>query len=713
MTSLAPAVLAAEKTRPVFWHFEPWLEALWYVCVTISMAVFAYGVWRPVHRYRQGRRERADYHAAWGRMGGVLWTLATQRLLRARARFAGGAHAAAFYGFCVLFAGTLILLISHDLARPLGLDFFKGNFYLVYSLVLDLFGLGLVVAVLAFMYWRGIAKPARLDYSAATEGSVTRERKDSYAHGDWIFLGLLLVLGFTGFVMEGVRIAMDDPGYNGFQPVGWLFSLPFSGLSESTLADIRHGGWWFHGLLAISFVAAIPYTKATHMLQGVAALALKNPDAMRTLPPVPEGRAAGYGSLPDFEAAHLVDLDACTKCGRCHAVCPANAVGMPLSPRDVILDLREMARDESAAGKYGLGDLTTQPVVATGASGVSPEALWSCTQCNACVQVCPVGIEQAPIIAQLRRRQVEEAEIEQGVAQTLQVIHKTGNSFGENKRKRGRWTRELDFEVPDARERPVEILWFVGDYASFDPRNQVVTRGIAELLHSAGVDFGILYDGERNAGNDVRRLGEEGLFEHLVDANLHTLEQCTFETVMTSDPHSLNTLLNEYPGSAGGERKVRHHTTVLAALASEGRLPAGEPLGRLATYHDPCYLGRINGGFDAPRELLRAAGCEIAEMPRNRENSFCCGAGGGRIWMKEDYGARERPSEARIREALALPEPPEFFAVSCPKDVTMYEDAVKTSGNEGRIVVREVTELLRESINANEPRPPVSEEAAA
>ncbi|MBS1883075.1 MAG: (Fe-S)-binding protein [Actinobacteria bacterium] len=688
-------MLAATKTRPVFWDFRPWLEALWYVLVTISIAVFAYGVWRSLHRYRQGRRTR-DYGAALRRMPAVIRELAGQGLLRARNRLAGDAHTAVFYGFLVLFVGTVILLISHDLAQPFGLGFFHGNFYLGYSIVLDLFGVALIAGTVTFMVWRGLVRPPRLDYRAAAAGAGTPARAAGYGRGDWAFLWLLLIISVTGFMQEGVRIAMEHPGWDGFQPVGWLFAQPFEGASQATLAAVRHGLWWFHGLLAIAFVAAIPYTKATHMLQGVAALALRDPDAMRRLPPTAAEGAAGYATLRDFEAAHLVDLDACTKCGRCHAVCPATAVGMPLSPRDVVLDLRELARTESGRGPLALGALGGEPVVGEGGEQVRSAALWSCMQCNACVEVCPVGIEQAPIILEMRRGEVEKATIEPTLQQTLETIHKTGNSFGESKRRRGRWTKELDFTVPDARERPVEVLWFVGDYASFDPRNQRVTRTVAELLHRAGVDFGILFDGERNAGNDVRRVGEEGLFEHLVEANVAALGECTFETLMTSDPHSLNTLLNEYPDRDG--RVVRHHTAILTELLAAGRLSPTRPLGARATYHDPCNLGRLNRGFEAPREVLAAAGCELHEMPRNRENSFCCGAGGGRIWMKDEFGAAERPSEARIREALSLGVELDYFAVSCPKDVTMYEDAVKTSGNEGRIEVREVAELLLDSL---------------
>ena len=239
------------------------------------------------------------------------------------------------------------------------------------------------------------------------------------------------------------------------------------------------------------------------------------------------------------------------------------------------------------------------------------------------------------------------------------------------------------------------MLWFVGDYASFDPRSQDVSRSLARLYHAAGVDFGILYDGERNAGNDVRRAGEEGLWEMLAEHNIAALDRLAFERIVTSDPHSLNTLRNEYPQLAGQAWRVSHHTVFLRELIESGRLPVRRRLGRRVTYHDPCYLGRHVGEYDAPRALLELVGCELVEMRRNREGSFCCGAGGGRIWMRDEPGG-ERPSENRIREAVSLGEL-DYFVVACPKDVTMYEDAIKTTGSSQRLALKELTELVLEA----------------
>ncbi len=705
-------LLAAVKTRPVFWHFTVGLKVLWYVLAVASVVVFVYGVLRPVVKYRRGQggpwppvpwRELPRRLLGGGRL------LVTHTTIGRRDHTAGLAHRAIFYGFVVLFAGTVVLGFDTDFTTPVfGYSYFHGNFYLIYKEILNLFGTALIAGVLVMMVRRAILRPPKLDYARPDRAPEDPQYdRRTYRIGDWWFVIVLLVIALTGFLLEGVRIAMSHPGYGGTQFGGWIVAQALTGLSQPTLAGLRHGLWWFHGLLAISFVASIPYTKAAHMLSSYASLSLRDPLAGRRLAPIPADRAAqpaGYGALDDFSPLHLLQLDACTKCGKCHQACPANATGRPLSPRDVILELREQSNHAAAgAGIGGVlgalvdgranGDGFAASVI--GPDGVRVETLWSCMQCNACVEICPVGIEQAPIINQMRRRLVEDGELDSNLQSTLEVIHKSGNSFGENRRKRGRWTRELDFEVPDARKQAVDVLWFVGDYASFDPRSQQITRALARLLQRAGVSFGILYDGERNSGNDVRRVGEEGLFESLAEQNIATLADCDFQRIVTSDPHSLNTLRHEYP-DLGGDWTVMHHTALLLELIESGRLELGAPLGYRVTYHDPCHLGRFQGEYDAPRRILQLLGCALDEMPRNRDNSFCCGAGGGRIWIPDQPG-QERPSENRIREALTLPDV-KLFVVACPKDVTMYEDAIKTSGNADRIELRELTELVAEAV---------------
>jgi len=696
------------------WHLPLGLKVLWYALVGVSILVFLYGVARPLSKYVRGNRVGLPpLRELPGRVWSATRLLYAHASIRRRDPYVGWAHRGIFYGWVVLAIGTVIVAIDSDLIHPLfGVHFWSGDFYLVFKAFMNVFGTAFIIAVLMMMVRRRFIRPAKLDYARPDRapGDPQYDRR-VYRIGDWAFVILLLIILLTGFLLQGVRIAMDEPGYGAYQFGGWVVAQPLSGVGEGTLAAIRHSTWWFHGLLAIAFVASIPYTKAAHMLSSYGSLILRDPAAKRRLRAIPPERAdqpAGYGVLADFSAVHLLQLDACTKCGKCHEACPANAMGRPLSPRDVILELREEANAVVGAGGVGgvLGSLLRAPTgngladrPVIGHDQVRPETAWACMQCSACVEICPVGIEQAPIINQLRRRLVEEGELDTNLQSTLQVIHKSGNSFGENKRRRGRWAKELDFEVKDARKEPVDVLWFVGDYASFDPRSQRVTQAIARLLHEAGVDFGILYDGERNSGNDVRRVGEEGLFEALAEENVATLQGCDFQRIMTSDPHSLNTLRNEYPALADESWPVVHHTTLLLELIESGRLDVRDRLSYKVTYHDPCHLGRMNGEYDNPRRIMELLGCELREMPRNRDNSFCCGAGGGRIWIPDEPGG-ERASENRIREALGLGDDLDFFVVSCPKDVTMYEDAIKTSGNADRLELRELTELIEEALVA-------------
>jgi Fe-S oxidoreductase len=459
---------------------------------------------------------------------------------------------------------------------------------------------------------------------------------------------------------------------------------------------LRLSLWWFHGLLALLFIALIPFTKVKHIFTASASLMVRDPKAAQRLARIPASQQTpGVAKITDFTWKQLLNLDACTKCGRCHEACPARAVGAPLSPRDVILSLREFANATLESG-------TLPPAAELDVHGKAPgqvamETLWSCRTCMACVEICPVAVEHVPIIVQMRRKLVEDGAMDPLLTKTLQTIHKTGNSFGESKRKRGAWTKSLPFKVKDARKEPVDVLWFVGDYASFDPRNQKVTQMFAALLHEAGVDFGILYEGESNAGNDVRRVGEEGLYEVLAESNIAALAGATFKSIVTTDPHSYNTILNEYP-DFGGKYEIQHYTSFLKQLFADQKLRVTRPLSLRTTFHDPCHLGRFNKGYEAPRDLLRLLGCELVDMKRCRDNSFCCGAGGGRIWIPDPVGS-EKPAQNRIREAAAIPGL-EVYVVSCPKDLTMFEDALKTTGNEGKFAVKELIELVREAVPA-------------
>jgi Fe-S oxidoreductase len=689
-------------TRVLFQDFAPGTVRAFYAIGYAAIAVFLYGVYAQVRKYRRGAPAGLPLNLL-PRLESMLTVVLNHRMIKRRDRKAGEAHRLIFYGFVLLFLGTATITLDYDIVGPLfGVHFWHGGFYLGFSLVLDIAGVMLAGGLLYMMYRRGWLKPPKLDYARPDRAPSDPDYdRSNYRREDWAFLWTLLIIAATGYLLEALRLVWlqtDSTVWDTrwWSPVGAALAegLRRAGLSDAAAGALRRDLWWFHGLLALLFIALIPFTKVKHIFTAMGSLMFRDLKAAQRLPREnPDAPHPGVQTITDFTWKQLLSLDACTKCGRCHEACPARAVGAPLSPRDVILSLREFANRTLSSAH--LPDQAQLDVHGKSPGQVAQETLWSCRTCMACVEVCPVAIEHVPIIVQMRRKLVEDGAMDPQLRKTLQTIHKTGNSFGESKRKRAAWTKPLTFPVKDARKEPVDVLWFVGDYASFDPRNQKVTQGFATLLHDAGVDFGILHEGESNAGNDVRRVGEEGLYEVLAEGNINTLSAATFNSIVTTDPHSYNTIRNEYP-DFGGNYRIEHYTTLLLKLMQEGRMPVARQLGLRVTFHDPCHLGRFNKGYDAPREILKLLGCELVEMGRCRSNSFCCGAGGGRIWIPDPVGA-EKPAQNRMREAARI-EGLQVFVVSCPKDLTMFEDALKTSGLEGKFVVRELIELVREAL---------------
>jgi Fe-S oxidoreductase len=409
----------------------------------------------------------------------------------------------------------------------------------------------------------------------------------------------------------------------------------------------------------------------------------------------------GSKTLSDLPWPQVLDPWACIMCTRCHEVCPAHESGTPLSPSALEINKRYFINEQgnelfNDAGETALLDYA-----------ISDDAVWSCTTCYACIQVCPVGNEPMMDILELRRNQVFDAKMPNELADVLRSLDEQGNSFNESARRRSKWSKKLDFKLKDATKEPVKYLWYVGDFASFNQNCQETTRKVAQVLQAVGVDFGIMGKKEKSAGNDVRRSGEEGLFEVLAEQNIETIEKCDFEEIFTTDPHTFNTLKNEYPDK-GGKYPVKHYSTLLLELIQSGDIELKKKIDIKATYHDPCYLGRYNGIYDDPREVMKLCGIDLVEMPRNKENSFCCGGGGGRVWLPDHDDMTQRPSENRIEEAVAVGV--QHFTVACPKDMTMYADAVKTSGNEENMTVKDIVDFVLEAMDLPEP---VVEETAS
>jgi len=491
---------------------------------------------------------------------------------------------------------------------------------------------------------------------------------------------LLSSLGSAGF-----RALAATTG-SSWQPVGNFLAAIFAslGVSRSQAATIFLWTWWVHMITVLGFLAYLPYSKHLHLLASPFSVFFASLEPSK-MPAASEGGSP----LEEFTWRQLFSGLACAECGRCDRACPSFACGEPLSPKQFIHHVKELmlASNQTSVdnSKKSLGDV------------VSPEDVWACTTCASCMEVCPVFNEHIPLVIEMRRKLVSQGDVQPRLQEAFTNLARYGNSFGQSERKRAAWTQNLGFKPKDARKESVQWLWYLGEYACYHPALQGITRSLARALRTADVDYGILYEAERNSGNDVRRVGEEGLFELLRQKNTATLQQAHFNNLFTTDPHVYNTFKNEYPDLNHGRHPVSHHTELLATLLERGQLPVARRLSYRVTYHDPCYLGRYNGVYDPPRAVLQALGVELVEMRRSRRRSFCCGGGGGRVWMEEVGQAQSRPSENRVREAASL-DGVECLVVACPKDYVMFTDALKTTGLEGKLFVKDVAELVEEAV---------------
>jgi len=740
-----------EVTRPTFFEITHVGEVLFYVLAVVSIVVFVRGVYLRVARYTRAREDpRNRLSNLSGRVRRAARAVGSNEPLFDRDPFAGVMHTFLLWGFLTLFVGTSILAIDMDVARTLfDTSFWVGDFYRAYEVVMDAMGLLFVVGVAMAMYRRYWLRTDRL------WGPRTSISDDA-------FVWTLFVLGVGGFLLEALGIlGRGIPDFEVVSFVGYGLAVAFEGmgLTAEDAAAIYPAVWWLHAIHALAFVALVPYFKAFHMLSSFANVVAADEDAGRRLPGMPADLDhESAGDIDHFSWKEQLDQDACTNCGRCSSVCPAKASGRPLDPRDVILDLKAYRESLSDGGPErpivgeGGGVRTDGGTVAAGGGGASsategttdpgprvpdggtasaePDddtavidaaAMESCLACMACMDACPVEIEHLTSFTRMQRQLVDEGAVDSNVQDVFQDVMQSGNSFGESQRSRADWADPLDVEPTDAREESVEYLWYVGDFPSYDERNKQVARSLARLFEAAGVEWGICYDDEKMDGNDVRRLGEEFLFLELAGHHVETFADCEFETIVCTDPHAFNTIKNEYPEvdfgefaddpvmpfefdgewNADGEIDVTHWTQVLADLQERGDLGlAGDELDYTVTFHDPCHLGRYNGIYEAPRDLVEATGCELVEMPRNRADSFCCGGGGGGVWTEFDDDPK--PSEERLREATeetAAGAAVEKFVVACPLCTTMFEDGRKTGGFEDDLEIVDVAELLVEALD--------------
>jgi Fe-S oxidoreductase len=673
-----------------------------------TLAFFAWTVRRLVAIIKLGKPDPRGDNMGRRRMAILTHFFGQRSVLKEPA---GIGHFFIFWGFLILSLATLETFIRGFVAE-FDYSWIVGeNAYAIFGAMLDLFGLAVIAAIVVAVIRRFIVKPVRL------ESKDPGGKKDAALILSWITV--LVLLMWLGRGAEGILamqhggeplpmpLALLDaftrpflpPGLE-LSPIALIFALLFENASVETLRVLVSVFWWAHTLLILAFLAYVPYSKHLHILMAA-------PNMMyRRLPNEPKARLAtidftdaeatkfGKDELTDLSWKQLLDHLACTECGRCQNECPAYATGKPLSPKAMVHDVKEHVMAKGGALLKGGGELpedapelAKQPLV----GGIFDiDAIWSCTTCGACETSCPVFIEHIQEIVDYRRGLVMmQGAIAPEVQLAMKNLETNSNPWQIPYTERGDWAEGLD--IPTYSAKPdAEYLFYVGCLGSFDERNRKISVAFAKLLKQAGVDFAILGSEEKCCGDPARRIGNEYLGDMQVRANVEQFNTLGVKKILTACPHCFNTLANEYP-EFGGDYEVIHHATFLAQLVAEGKLkPEPTLTGKKVTFHDSCYLGRHNGIYDAPRELLKAAGADLIEMPRTGEKGFCCGAGGGRMWMEETIGTRI--NEERAQEGIDTGA--DAIASGCPFCLTMMSDGVKAHGKEESVETLDVVEIL-------------------
>jgi Fe-S oxidoreductase/nitrate reductase gamma subunit len=661
-----------EATREIFAGINGAERTVFFALAYGSLATFAIGLFLRMSYWARGTGDQEPAFSGLGRRGADMLN---HMLLQPRIRSASSAgwlHLLIFWGFLVLFVGTEILTVEID--TPL--IFFSGVFYLIFSLVMDLFGVLLLIGVAMATYRRYVLRPAR------TQGP---------AYG--FPLALLGLLAITGFLAEGLRMGQVDNAWYAWSPAGALVAAMAADTQTHVLTGWHHDVWWAHAVIAFVFIAAIPFGPLRHAV--VAPLSLffqsRRPTGALTTPFLLENLETGAAQRTPPEIAadmtwgQRMALDACTECGLCEDACPAWAADRPLSPKKVVVGLRSKVNRWGASPSTLFRDL------------IGEAEAWSCTTCGACVNACPVGVRHTDYLVDARRAHLMAKRATPTMATALETLRTQGNPFGMGAEQRLAWAANLPagtkVETVD-KASEVDVIYWVGCAGAFDEQGQRTARAIAELLGRAGARFAVLGPEERCTGDPARRLGEEGLFQQLARTNIECLNGHGATKILTTCPHCFNTLKNEYP-DFGGNYDVVHHTDYLAALVSEGRLTL-EPSGAndTVTYHDSCYLGRHNDIFDSPRDLLRAVFPDnLQEMACAKSESFCCGAGGGHAWFDLEQGEKINA----IRYDQATTTGAQALVTACPYCRIMFDEVASARDEAGRLRVRDVAEIVNEA----------------
>jgi len=637
----------------------------------VVAVVFLYGFYRRSRLWLIGKKENRTDRPKDRLLSIWAYVVGHKRMLKDA--YPGWMHLFIFYGFLIPFVIIVITQANFTLPDSLALPL---------SLFFDLVGaLGIVGLILAF-YRRYVKKPDNLTYDTTV--------------GNLIALLFLLGIFGLGFCVEGLRIARTQPGWAGWTPIGWVFSQFFSGMGDANQILLHRLLWRLHLFLVLGFVAFIPYSRMLHIFTGPANVYMRQLTSKGALPPIRDFETAetfGASKLEDLTWKQLFDMDACTRCGRCLDHCPAYQSGKPLAPKKNWDSIRAHMEEKGAlirkgkdpeaeGGKKLIGDV------------ISEDVIWACTNCLACAMVCPVFIPCVDKFLEMRRYLVlMESRFPSEVQLVFRNMENNNNPWGVGSGLRADWAKGLDLKTL-AEDGEVDFLFWVGCAGSFDDRNKRVATSLVKTLRASGAKFSFLGTEEGCCGDSARRIGNEYLYQTLVQANIEVLNNYGVKKILTMCPHCFNTLKNEYP-QFGGNYEVMHYTEFLADTLTSGKLKLTKPIDKVVTYHDSCFLGRGNEIYEAPRTILRAIpGLRLVEMERSGVRSFCCGAGGGRMWMEEKIGTRIN----QMRTEQAVQTKAESVATACPYCLTMLGDGIKEKGLEESMTSFDLSELVEKAM---------------
>ncbi len=680
----------AERTsagREVFWNDVPgWVVYVFFAALT---GLLIYGFLRHATLWMLGKPTPGLFDDLPNRLRNASRFGLRQDKLR-RDRYAGIMH------WCILSSIVVLTFVTAQVAvdDDLQLHFLTGNYYLFYSFYGDLFGLIGLVGVGMALYRRYFDNYHRIRWDERLEDHL-------------IIWGLGLVL-ISGFAVETFRILATEleqhPEWAPWSFVSFIGAAFFSlfEMSEEHILFGHYWSWLSHIVLAFGWLGLIVFTKLDHVIFApINAFLLRtdSPGRLNAIPNIEEREVFGVGQIQDFTWKQLFELDACVRCGRCTNVCPANLAGQPLSPMHLIQDLKRhlsnVGPELQRVGHEG-GDVRAVSPVAMVGDVIQDETLWACRTCGACVQECPVMIEHVPTIVDMRRYLVlDEARIPATAQQALENLEMRGHPWRGTAFERTTWMEGLgDVPIFDGSQ---EYLYWVGCSGSLVERNLPITRSVFRLLREAGASFGVLGQEETCNGDPARRLGNEYLYQILAQQLIETFKAKGVQRVITNCPHCFNTFKNEYP-QFDGRFEVLHHTEFLARAVQQRTLvPKFQIATNAITYHDSCYLGRLNGVYDAPREILAVLpGAQLREMQRSKSAGLCCGAGGGNMWQ-EELGER-RVNHVRTEEAVGTGS--NGVVSNCPFCIQMFEDGIPAiqPDEEGRMRAFDVAELLEQAV---------------